>query len=105
MGDQDRGGRIAAELDEESERRIYVRCLSHHLIGDAGECGDEGRDRITWVYKSSELAENLTGADLDCANFSYARPILRGTAGGLQIYDDKGRRVEGGAEIAKAELS
>jgi hypothetical protein len=56
VGDEHRPG---GELEEGREGGLDAGRVAHHGIGDAGEDGDEGGDRVTWVDEGLELAQDL----------------------------------------------
>ena len=74
-----------------------------HRVGDAGEDGDERRDRLGRVDQGLELAEHLAAAHLDRADLGDAA-LGRAAAGGLEVDDDERDVGEGGAEVVERGL-
>jgi hypothetical protein len=81
------------ELQQGGQHRLDRRGGPQHRLGDAGQDGDERRQRRTRVDQRRELAEPLAGTHLDGADLGDAGAVRR-AAGGLQVeHHERGVRV------------
>ena len=64
---------VAGELEERRQDAVDARGVGDHAVGDAGEDGDERRDRLGRVDQRLELAEHLAAAHLDRADLGDVR--------------------------------
>ena len=96
--------RVAEELEQRRQQLFDRGRGRDHRLGDAGEHGDERRDRDARVHERVEPAEQLTAAQLQRADLGDAVERRR-AAGGLEVDDDerdlreRGRRVSGGGAV------
>ena len=94
---------VAGELEERRQDAVDARGVGDHAVGDAGEDGDERRDRLGRVDQRLELAEHLAAADLDRADLGDVAPA-GAAAGGLEVDHDEGDRRQRGAELVECSL-
>ncbi len=62
----------AHEAGEIFGNLLKSRRVLHHVIGYAGQPGNEGRDSAVWVYQSLILINDLSAFDFDRADFRNA---------------------------------
>ena len=101
VGDQHRAG---GELEERREGRLDRGRVGHHRVGDAGQDGDERRDRGVRVDQGLELAEDLAAADLHRADLGDHRAGFGRPAGGLEVDDAERDVAQRPAELVEAAL-
>ena len=63
---------VAGELEERRKDRVDARRGGHHGVRDAGEHGDEGRDRLARIDEGLEFADDLAAANLHGADLGDA---------------------------------
>jgi len=93
----------AGELEERRQHRRDRRRARHHHVGDAGEHGDERRDRAVRAHQRLELAEHLAGLHLHRADLGDLA-VGRRAAGGLEVDDDERDLAERGPELVEGGL-
>ncbi len=86
--------RVGEELQEGRQHRLDRRRRGDHRLGDAGQHGDEGRDRLPGVDQGAQRAELHAAADLHRADLGDPAAI-GGAAGGLQVHHHEGGPVQG----------
>ena len=95
--------RVADELEQRGEHLFDARRGQHHRLGDAGEHGDERRDRHAGVDERLEAAEAFAAAQLHRADLGD-RAVARRGAGGLEVDDDERDLGEGLPEVVEGGL-
>ena len=94
----------ARELEERRQRRLDRRRVGHHRVGDAGQHGDERRDRGVRVDQGLELAQDLAAAHLDRADLGDHRARRGGPARGLEVDDAERHLAQRPAELVESAL-
>ena len=95
VGDEHGAGR---ELDETRQHHRDGRPLGQHVLGDAGELGDEVGQAASGVYELGELSDDATALDAQRADLDDAVAAARRAAGGLEVDDDEWGLVEAAGE-------
>ena len=95
--------RALAEGEERRQCLVEAGGAGHHRVGDAGEHGDERRDRTARVDQGLELPEDLTAADLDRADLGDVAGQVRPT-GGLEVDDDEGHLAQRPPQLVEGRL-
>ena len=91
------------ELREGGQHQRRRGSGGHHLVGDASEDLDHGRDGGRRAHQGLELAEHLAAAHLHGADLGDAA-LGRAAAGGLEVDDDEGDRGQRGAQVVEGAL-
>ena len=93
--------RAPDELEQRREDLVDLRGGQHHRFGDAGEHGDERRDRLTRVHERVEDAEALATLVLHRTDLGD-RAVVRRGARGLEIQHDERDLGERGRQVVEA---